>query len=102
MFLDSCDLIPRESLTDSPPSEFNLSDDDDENDDHLINFIENPSQDIIKPFPIKNGSDKHLIDAFANTILRILEIKCNDPKVNLTNFPFSFKNIPFFKVLLFK
>jgi len=90
MFLDYSDLIPRESLTDSPPSEFNLSDDDDEHDDHLINFIENTSQDIIKPFPIKNGSDKHLIDAFANTILRILEIKCNDPKVN---FPFNFKNI---------
>jgi len=86
-FLDYCDLVPRESLTDSPPSEFNLSDDE-EMEDQLINFIENPPEDITKPLPIKCSSDKNLIDAFANTILHILEIKCSDPKVELRNFFF--------------
>ena len=75
--LDYCDLVPRESLTDSPPSEFNLSD---ENEDPLINFTKSIPDDLTKPLPIKHGSDKYLIDAFASTILRILEIKCSDPK----------------------
>jgi hypothetical protein len=76
---DYYDSVPRESLTESPPSEFNLSDDD--NEDQLINFIETVPEDITKPLPIKYGNDKNLINVFANTILRILEIKCNDPKV---------------------
>ncbi|CAF1278856.1 unnamed protein product [Adineta steineri] len=78
---DYYDLIPRESLTDSPPSEFNFSDDDDDEvEEHLVNFIEDTSPDVIKPLPIKKGSDKYLIDIFSNTILRILEIKCSDSK----------------------
>jgi len=81
---DYGDLLPRESLTDSPPSEFNLSDDDDDNNEnHLINFIENVPENITKPLPIKYGTDRDLINTFANTILRILEIKCSDPKVEL-------------------
>ncbi|UJR10407.1 hypothetical protein I4U23_014610 [Adineta vaga] len=89
LYQDICDLLPRENLTDSPPSEFNLSDNDDndkdEDEDSLVHFITNTSEDIIKPLPIKNGSEKHLIDAFAHTILRILEIKCNDPKAYYLN-----------------
>ena len=80
---DYCDLVPRESLTDSPPSEFNLSDDD--NDEHLqqypMNFIEQAPAELAKPLPVKQGGDKYLVDAFANTVLRILEIKCSDPQV---------------------
>jgi hypothetical protein len=64
-------------LTESPPNEFNLAEDDDENDEQLINFIESVPEDL----PIKYESDKNLINIFANTILRILEIKCSDPKV---------------------
>jgi len=85
---DYCDLVPRESLTDSPPSEFNLSDDNDdteENEEKLINFIENVPDDITKPLPIKYENDKNLIDAFADSILRILEIKCSDPKAYYLN-----------------
>jgi hypothetical protein len=74
---DYCDFVPRESLTESPPNEFNLAEDDDENDEQLINFIESVPEDL----PIKYESDKNLINIFANTILRILEIKCSDPKV---------------------
>jgi len=81
--LDYCDLVPRESLTDSPPNEFNLSDDEHERDDEpqLTNFTENAPSEITKPLPVKFGSDKYLIDAFANVILHIMEIKCNDPQV---------------------
>ncbi|CAF1659322.1 unnamed protein product, partial [Adineta ricciae] len=87
---NTCDILPRENLTDSPPSEFNLSDGEDEEadekeEDCLVNFIANTSEDVIKPLPIRNGSDKHLIDAFSQTILRILEIKCNDPKTYFLN-----------------
>ncbi|CAF2375326.1 unnamed protein product [Rotaria sp. Silwood2] len=76
---DYCDLIPQEYLIDSPPNEFNLSDDD-KNEDQLINFIENVPTNLTKRFPLKNTTDKYLIDAFSNTILHILEIKCGDPK----------------------
>ncbi|CAF2097617.1 unnamed protein product [Rotaria magnacalcarata] len=86
-----CDLVPRESLTDSPPSEFNLSEDEheDSNESNLINFTENAPVEITKPLPVKYGSDKYLIDAFSNTVLHVLEIKCSDPQSyylnNLTN-----------------
>ncbi|CAF4553282.1 unnamed protein product [Rotaria sp. Silwood1] len=76
---DYFDLIPQEYLIDSPPNEFNLSDDD-KNEDQLINVIENVSDNLTKKIPFNNNNDKYLIDAFANTILHILEIKCNDPK----------------------
>ncbi|CAF3474932.1 unnamed protein product [Rotaria socialis] len=76
---DYCDLILQECLIDSPPNEFNLSDDE-KNGDHLINFMENIPESQAKPFSFKNQNDKYLIDAFANTILHILEIKCSDPK----------------------
>src|SRR5207237_1280902 len=79
---DRYNLVPRDNLTDSPPNEFNLSDDD-EYEDQLINFIENIPENLTKPLPIKYDNDKNLIDTFSNTILRILEIKCNDPKVRL-------------------
>ncbi|CAF0873906.1 unnamed protein product [Rotaria sp. Silwood1] len=88
---DYCDLVPRESLTDSPPTEFNLSDDEheDHNEPHLINFTEHAPSEITKPLPVKYGSDKYLVDAFANTVLHILEIKCGDPQSyylnNITN-----------------
>ncbi|CAF0865476.1 unnamed protein product [Adineta ricciae] len=86
-----CDLVPRESLTDSPPSEFNLSEDEyeDGNGPQPMNFTENAPTEITKPLPVKYGSDKYLVDAFANTVLRILEIKCGDPQSyylnNITN-----------------
>lgn len=97
-----CDLVPRESLTDSPPSEFNLS--EDENDDRTLpqpmNFIEHAPSSIAKPLPVKYGSDKYLIDAFANTVLHILEIKCSDPHVcsfclSFTHRLFIFMIVPF-------
>ena len=75
---DFCDFIPREHFLDSPPNEFNLSDDEHDHENHLINFIEeNPP----RPLLIKYGNEQNLIHAFAKTILRILEIRCNDPKV---------------------
>ncbi|UJR35550.1 hypothetical protein I4U23_028303 [Adineta vaga] len=79
---DYCDLVPRESLTDSPPSEFNLSEDerDDGNEQQPMNFTENAPAQLAKPLPVKYGSDKYLVDAFANTVLHILEIKCGDPQ----------------------
>lgn len=82
-FPEYCDLVPRESLTDSPPSEFNLTDDehDDYHEQQPMNFTEHAPSEIAKPLPVKYGSDKYLIDAFANTVLRILEIKCGDPQV---------------------
>jgi len=82
-FLDYCDSVPRESLTDSPPSEFNLSEDEheDNNEPHPMNFTEHAPSEIAKPLPVKYGSDKYLVDAFANTVLHILEIKCGDPQV---------------------
>lgn len=82
-FSEYCDLVPRESLTDSPPSEFNLSEDDHEDDheQHPMNFTEHAPSEITKPLPVKFGSDKYLIDAFASTVLHILEIKCGDPQV---------------------
>ena len=46
-----------------------------------MNFTEHAPSEIAKPLPVKYGSDKYLIDAFANTVLRILEIKCGDPQV---------------------
>jgi hypothetical protein len=81
--LGYCDLVPRESLTDSPPSEFNLSEDEyeDNNGPHPMNFTEHAPTELTKPLPVKYGSDKYLIDAFANTVLHILEIKCSDPQV---------------------
>ena len=83
--LGYCDLVPRESLTDSPPSEFNLSDEENEDQQapHPMNFTENAPSEIARPLPVKYGSDKYLIDAFANTVLHILEIKCGDPQVRL-------------------
>jgi hypothetical protein len=78
---DYCDFVPRESFTESPPNEFNLSEDDSDNQNQLINFIENTPEDLTKPLSIKYENDKNLINIFSNTILRILEIKCNDPKV---------------------
>lgn len=88
LFLGYCDLVPRENLTDSPPSEFNLSEDEHEDHPelHLINFTENAPSEITKPLPIKYSSDKYLIDAFAKTVLHILEIKCGDPQVRLVFF----------------
>jgi len=85
-FLDYCDSVPRESLTDSPPSEFNFSDDEceDINGPHPMNFIEHAPSEITKPLPVKYGSDKYLVDAFANTVLHVLEIKCSDPQVRLS------------------
>ena len=71
-------LVPRESLTESPPNEFSLADEDGIT---LTNFNAITPDELIKPIPIKTGPDQSLIDAFANTILQILEIKCNDPKV---------------------
>lgn len=47
-----------------------------------MNFIEHAPSEVPKPLPVKYGSDKYLIDAFANTVLRILEIKCGDPQVS--------------------
>ncbi|CAF1355167.1 unnamed protein product [Adineta steineri] len=88
---DYCDLVPRESLTDSPPCEFNLSDDDhdDNNEQQPMNFIEHAPSELAKPLPVKYGSDKYLVDAFANTVLHVLEIKCGDPQSyylnNITN-----------------
>ncbi|CAF1261930.1 unnamed protein product [Rotaria sordida] len=82
---DYCDLIPQEYLIDSPPNEFNLSDNDDKNENQIINFIENIPENLTKPFPFKNKNDKYLIDAFSNTILHILEIKCSDPKSSYLN-----------------
>lgn len=108
MTLDTCDILPRENLTDSPPSEFNLSDGEDgeadeeeEEEDGLVNFVANTCEDIIKPLPIRNGSDKHLIDAFFQTILRILEIKCNDPKVELSLTSFASSRVHIIFRLLF-
>ena len=72
--------MPQENLIDSPPNEFNLSGDD-ENENQLINLIENSSENLIKSLSAKYRNDTYLIDAFSNTILRILEIKCHDPKV---------------------
>ena len=64
---------------------------EDETDDQQLqqpmNFIEHAPTEIAKPLPVKYGSDKYLIDAFANTVLHILEIKCGDPQVCLC--PFS-------------
>jgi hypothetical protein len=106
LFLEYCDLVPRESLTDSPPSEFNLSGDEheDNNEPQPMNFTEHAPSEIAKPLPVKFGSDKYLIDAFANTVLHILEIKCGDPQVG-TSFFLIFLRIIFhslFLVLLFK
>lgn len=83
--LDDCDLLPQEYLIDSPPNEFNLSDDseDDKIEKHMINFIENMSETSTKLCSIRSNSDKYLIDVCANTILHILEIKCSDPKVEI-------------------
>lgn len=74
---DFCDLIPRENFLDSPPNEFNLSDDEHDHENHLINIIEDSHRSLL----IKYGNDQNLIHAFAKAILRILEIRCNDPKV---------------------
>lgn len=48
-----------------------------------MNFTENAPTELAKPLPVKYGSDKYLVDAFASTILRILEIKCGDPQVSV-------------------
>lgn len=79
---NTLDLIPQESFTDSPPSEFNLSDNEQDNDydNHIINMIENSSENLPKTLLMKYTNDQHLIDTFAQTILRIFEIKCSDPK----------------------
>ena len=103
--LDYCDLVPRESLTDSPPSEFNLSDDDhDDNEPQQpMNFTEHAPSELAKPLPVKYGSDKYLVDAFANTILHILEIKCSDPQVSFRSVSLAAYNflclslVPLFK-----
>ena len=71
--------MPRENLTDSPPSEFNLS--EDEYEPQLMNFTEHAPSEITKPLPVKYGNNKYLVDAFANTVLHILEIKCSDSQV---------------------
>lgn len=76
---DFCDFIPREHFLDSPPNEFNLSDDEHDHDHHVINLIEDPTP---RPLLIKYGHDQNLVQAFAKTILRILEIRCSDSKVN--------------------
>jgi len=52
-----------------------------------MNFTEHAPSELAKPLPVKYGSDKYLVDAFANTVLHILEIKCGDPQVR---FVFSF------------
>lgn len=58
-----------------------------------MNFIEHAPTEIAKPLPVKYGSDKYLIDAFANTVLRILEIKCSDPQVGILLFLLHIKTI---------
>lgn len=89
-------------MTDSPPSEFNLSDDEreDANGPQPMNFTENAPTELTKPLPVKYGSDKYLVDAFANTVLRILEIKCGDPQVKLSLFLFPFLHICLLLVIL--
>ena len=82
---DTLDLIPQESFTESPPSEFNLSDNEQDNDydKHIINIIENSvDENRFKPLLIKYTNGQHLIDTFAQIILQIFEIKCSDPKVH--------------------
>lgn len=51
-----CDYLPQETLTDSPPNEFEFSDEENVNDDDLI-------------------------ETLSKIILRILEIKCANPQV---------------------
>ena len=101
-FEEYCDLVPRESLTDSPPSEFNLSEDEyeDGNGPQPMNFTENAPTEITKPLPVKYGSDKYLVDAFANTVLRILEIKCGDPQVKLYFLLFHFSFLTYCLLLV--
>ena len=48
-----------------------------------MNFTENAPSEIARPLPVKYSSDKYLIDAFANTVLHVLEIKCSDPQVRV-------------------
>ena len=74
-YLDDCDSVPRESLTDSPPNEFRLSDEDTAEDQQCqpMNFIETKSSSV----------NKNLIETFAGTVLKILEIKCANSQVRL-------------------
>lgn len=53
-----------------------------------MNFTEHAPSEITKPLPVKYGSDKYLVDAFANTVLHILEIKCGDPQVRSVYFEY--------------
>lgn len=74
--------MPQESLTDSPPNEFSFFDDDEDRTVYQpMNFIESTPEQILKYLPTKHSNDKDLVDAFASTVLHILEIKCNDPQV---------------------
>ena len=93
---DFCDLIPREHFLDSPPNEFNLSDDEHDHDNHVINFIEDQTS---RPLLTKYGQDQNLIQTFAKTILRILEIRCNDPKVKQSSLSFGVSMICLLGVL---
>ena len=86
---DDCDFVPRETFNESPPNEFQFESDEDESDCPPTNFIQTAPEHLPRPLARKYPTDRFLIDAFAKTILRILEIKCNYPKVdylnNLTN-----------------
>ena len=94
--LDDCDSVPQESLTDSPPNEFNFSDDEwtDHNEYQPMNFVET--------MPHKASNEQCLIDAFATTSLHVLEIKCNDPQVSERNLDVSRALVILLLVLLFE
>jgi hypothetical protein len=82
--------VPQESLTDSPPNEFNFFDDDEDRTVYQpMNFIESTPEHSSKNLTTKHGNDKDLVDAFASTILHILEIKCSDPQVITHHCQFS-------------
>ncbi|CAF0835691.1 unnamed protein product [Didymodactylos carnosus] len=89
------DLLPAESFTDSPPSEFNLSDEDEDETiaQQPMNYIEpstnkhqndDTNSTVVKK-NLKFSIDKALVKTFANTVLRILEIKCGDHSYYLNN-----------------
>jgi hypothetical protein len=87
-FADDCDFVPQESFIDSPPNEFRFSYDDNDDTYEPMNFIasstatDDDNNNNDRHVPMKTDTSRDLIDAFSQTILRILEIKCNDPTVN--------------------
>ncbi|CAF0741362.1 unnamed protein product [Didymodactylos carnosus] len=87
------DLLPAESFTDSPPSEFNLSAEEEDETQKPMNYIEsktnilqNNTTNVTRAKKnSKSSIDIALVKAFANTVLRILEIKCGDQSYYLNN-----------------